>query len=348
MEDLSESDPLPGLRVGITYNLKKGIVADAADIEAEYDHIDTIHAIQTALEAAKCQVTLFEANRDLPEKLKTLPVDIIFNVAEGIGGRGREAQVPAMLSLFGIPCTGSDETTLCLALDKSLTKRVLATWKIRTPACRVVSPEHPDRIGSLKFPVIVKPNAEGSSKGISDLAVVQDHQTLKELLQRNFRLYGQEMLVETFIRGREFTVGLLGNGSDLHVFRPMEIIYLDESNPFNTYNYTVKQNWQQMVRYACPATIDPAVESRLIKDARKIFERLGCRDFARIDFRLDEAGCPWFIEINPLPGLAPGYSDYPMLAEANGMAYPTLIQSILRAALKRHASSEVNSHGHPL
>jgi D-alanine-D-alanine ligase len=345
MEDLPESDPLSGLRVGITYNLKKGLVSDAEDIEAEYDHFDTILAIKAALEAANCQVALLEADRDLPVRLKNQPVDIVFNVAEGIGGRGREAQVPALLSLFGIPYTGSDETTLCLALDKSLTKRVLATWKIRTPACRVVSPDYPARIGPLSFPVIVKPNAEGSSKGISDLAVVQDHSALHALLQRNFRLYSQEMLVESFIRGREFTVGLLGNGRDLHVFRPMEIIYLDQSNQFNTYNYTVKQNWQQMVRYACPAAIDSAVETRLVKDARKIFDRLGCRDFARIDFRLDEAGCPWFIEINPLPGLAPGYSDYPMLAEANGMAYPTLIQSILRAALKRHALSEVSSHG---
>ncbi|MDW7656266.1 MAG: ATP-grasp domain-containing protein [Bacillota bacterium] len=345
MEDLPDSDPLAGLRIGITYNLKKGLVSEAADIEAEYDHLDTILAIQAALEAADCQVTLLESDRELPDRLKNQPVDIVFNVAEGNSGRGREAQVPALLSFFGIPYTGSDETTLCLALDKALTKRVLATWKIRTPACRVVSTAHPGRIRSLSFPVIVKPNAEGSSKGITDLAVVQNYAALAEQLQRNFRLYGQEMLVESFIRGREFTVGLLGNGRDLHVFRPMEIIYLDQNNPFSTYNYTVKQNWQQMVRYACPATIDPAVENRLIKDACKIFNRLGCRDFARIDFRLDEAGCPWFIEINPLPGLAPGYSDYPMLAEANGMAYPILIQTILRTALKRYAISEVNVHG---
>lgn len=344
MEDLPAADPLSGLRVGITYNLKKGLVSDAADIEAEYDHPDTIAAIQAALEAAGCRITRFEADRDLPIRLKTEPVDIVFNVAEGIGGRGREAQVPAILSLLGIPYTGSDETTLCLALDKALTKRVLSTYKIRTPACRVVTPGQHNRIGSLDFPVIVKPNAEGSSKGISDLAVVFDQAMLNEQLKCNFQLYRQDMLVEQFIRGREFTVGLLGNDPDLTVFRPMEIIWLNQDNPFNTYSYPVKQNWQKLVRYECPSAIDPVLENRLMREARKIFRHLNCRDFARIDFRLDEAGQPWFIEINPLPGLAPGYSDYTMLAEANGMAYPKLIRQILRSALQRYDFSEVSDH----
>lgn len=344
MEDLPAADPLSGLRVGITYNLKKGLVSAAADIEAEYDHPDTIAAIQAALEAAGCRVTQLEADRDLPYRLKTESVDIVFNVAEGIGGRGREAQVPAILSLLGIPYTGSDETTLCLSLDKALTKRVLTTYKIRTPACRVVTPGQHGRIGSPGFPVIVKPNAEGSSKGISDLAVVFDQAMLNEQLKCNFQLYRQDMLIEQFIRGREFTVGLLGNDPDLTVFRPMEIIWLDQDNAYSIYNYTVKQNWQKRVRYACPATIDPVLENRLMREARRIFRHLNCRDFARIDFRLDEAGHPWFIEINPLPGLAPGYSDYPMLAEANGMLYPKLIQQILRSALQRYALSEVSGH----
>jgi D-alanine-D-alanine ligase len=144
------------------------------------------------------------------------------------------------------------------------------------------------------------------------------------------------MLVEEYIGGREFTVGIVGNGEDLRVFPPMEIVYLEKKNQFNIYSYNVKQNYKKLIRYDCPAALDADTEAEMMNTARKIYEILDCKDFARMDFRLSEDGLLYFIEINPLPGLAPGYSDFPMLAEFNGVDYASLVRSILKSALKRH------------
>jgi D-alanine-D-alanine ligase len=322
--------------VGLTYNLKKNIASQAPDEEAEYDHISTPMAIRETLEKAGCAVTLMEADRELPARLAQTSVDIVFNIAEGIGGRGREAQVPALLSLLGIPFTGSDETTLCVALDKALAKRILASHHVITPRSRVVSPYGPRRLGGLSFPVIVKPNAEGSSKGIGELAVAGGAAELESLVDEKLRLYRQELLVEEYITGREFTVGLLGNGEETRAFSPMEIFCLDEKSPYNIYSYPVKQDWQNRVRYQCPAPLEPAQDEQMRRTALKIYRLLGCRDFARVDFRLSPQGKLYFLEINPLPGLAPGHSDYPMIAAFCGMDYACLVRNILDAALKRH------------
>ena len=336
MEEIPKPDPLPPLRVGLTYNLKKGIASDVEDIEAEYDHIDTVLAIKNALQSDHCRVELLEATEELPAKLAEKTVDIVFNIAEGIQGRGREAQVPAILNFYKIPFTGSDETTLCIALDKALTKRILATYHIRTPKYHVVSKDQQKWYGRFSFPAIVKPNAEGSSKGISDVAIVMDMAALRDLASENIRLYKQDMLVEEYIGGREFTVGILGNGYDLCVFPPMEIQYINQKSPYSIYSYTVKQNYKELIRYECPAKVDRETEAEMMHTAKKIYEILACKDFARMDFRLSEDGKLYFIEINPLPGLAPGYSDFPMLAEFNGMDYTTLVRNVLRGALKRY------------
>jgi D-alanine-D-alanine ligase len=172
MEKIPKQDTPAQLRVGLTFNLKKHITSDVADIEAEYDNIETVLAIRDAIQDENCQVELLEATEELPVKLSKHSVDIVFNIAEGILGRGREAQVPAILNFYKIPFAGSDETTLCIALDKALTKRVLSTYHIRTPKDKVISKDRPRWSGSFTFPAIVKPNAEGSSKGISDVAIV--------------------------------------------------------------------------------------------------------------------------------------------------------------------------------
>ncbi len=336
MEEIPKSDSVPPLRVGLTYNLKKGIKSDVVDNEAEYDNIETVLAIKSALEAGNCCVELFEATEELPAKLTKSPVDIVFNIAEGSQGRGREAQVPAILNFMRIPFTGSDETTLCIALDKALAKRILATYHIRTPRYRVISKDQQKWSGGFTFPAIVKPNAEGSSKGISDVAVVFDMRELRSLVSQNISLYKQDMLVEEYIHGREFTVGVVGNGSELLVFSPMEIRYLDQKNEYNIYSYTVKQNYKKLIRYECPAVISPEIEAEIMHTARKVYDILACRDFARMDFRLSPDGKLYFIEINPLPGLAPGYSDFPMIAEFCGMDYASLVQRLLSSALKRY------------
>jgi D-alanine-D-alanine ligase len=306
------------------------------DAEAEYDSIDTVHAIREALAAAGIEAVLLECDGALPQKLSETHIDIAFNIAEGRSGRGREAEVPAILNLLGIPFTGSDETTLCLALDKALCKRLLSAYRVRTPRYKVMASERDIRPGTLTFPVIIKPNAEGSSKGIPDACIAGNEAELRELAGRILKLYGGPVLVEEYIPGREFTVGLLGNGKDLRVFPPMEIAFRkNTSGDYRIYSFGVKQNYQEYVSYECPAKLDPAVEREMMKTARRVFLALGCHDFARVDFRLGENGKLYFIEINPLPGLAPGYSDYPMLAEFSGVPYRELVLSVLRAGLDR-------------
>lgn len=336
VEETPKPEPLAQLRVGLTYNLKKGTQGPTADAEAEYDEIETVLAIRDALQGDNCRVELMEADETLLGRLKSTPVDIVFNIAEGRGGRAREAQVPALLNLLGIPFTGSDETTLCVALDKALAKRILSTYRILTPKYRVLTKGTPRAGHRLRYPVILKPVAEGSSKGISDLCIANDETQLLAMASQNIEAYGQDMLAEEYIGGREFTVGLLGNGDGLRVFRPMEIIYLDEQNPYRIYSYQVKKNYKRLIRYECPARLDGGTEAKIIKTAKKIFEVLQCRDFARVDFRLSDEGRLYFIEINPLPGLAPGYSDYPMLAEFNQMDYVSLVRNVLDAALVRY------------
>ncbi|HEX2947428.1 MAG TPA: ATP-grasp domain-containing protein [Clostridia bacterium] len=335
-----ESVP-PRLKAGIAYNLKKGIVSDVEDIEAEYDSFDTIKAIKEAFEAAGANVVLLEADADFIYKLKKDPVDIVFNIAEGTTGRGREAQVPAILNFLGIPYSGSDETTLCISLDKALTKRYLSTYGIKTPSYQLVKTSDFTLDSSLTFPLIVKPNSEGSSKGISDLAIVDNEEQLHTLIEKNFRMYGTAMLIEEYIRGREFTVGVLGNGKNMRIFEPLEICYLKEGRENRIYSYNVKRNFKKYIEYKCPPLLPAEIIGRMKEVSAGIYEALDCRDFSRIDFRLSEDGQLYFIEINPLPGLAPGYSDYPMMAEFCGMDYQTLVLSVLNSALERYGLNKV-------
>lgn len=350
MEELDSSVPLPETaahetagsgevkRIGIAYNLKKDAVGGTADSQAEYDSIDTINAIKNVIERAGYTTALLEADERFPERLKEAKVDMVFNIAEGLRGRGREAHIPALLSMLNIPYTGSDETTLCIALDKALTKRLLMTYHVPTPHYCVVGSRGTVKSDNLTFPVIVKPNAEGSSKGISDVSIVENSKALHTLCRENIRLYKQDMLIEEYISGREFTVGLLGNGENVRVFAPMEIIYRKSTQgKYCVYSYNVKQRYKEYIDYKCPAMLDSAVQNEICEAAKRAFVALGCKDFARADFRLSESGKPYFIEINPLPGLAPGYSDYPMLAGFCGMDYDELVISILNEAIKRYS-----------
>ena len=338
MEDRTDDVPLepPGPRIGIIYNLKQEIEEQTPDAQAEYDSFDTVCAIRDALTEGGARVTLFEAGPKLPERLTKDPVDMVFNIAEGFHGRGREAQIPGLLGVLGIPYTGSDETALCVALDKAMTKRLLLSYRIRSPRSAVIEPGMPIRAAGLHYPIIVKPNAEGSSKGIFELSIAETPSELRALVKRGLGLYRTAMLAEEYIDGREFTVGILGNGADALVFRPMEIIFKrDTQGAYRIYSYGVKQDYKNYIHYECPAALEPEKEAELIRTARRVFQALGCRDSARIDFRLGKDGKLYFIEINPLPGLTPGYSDYPMLAEFCGVSYGELVRGILRAGAAR-------------
>ncbi|WP_243112649.1 MULTISPECIES: D-alanine--D-alanine ligase family protein [Acutalibacteraceae] len=305
-------------------------------MEAEFDSLETIKAIQKVFQSAGAGAELLEADSYFVQKVKAANVDLVFNIAEGTQGRGREAQVPAILNFLGIPFSGSDETTLAISLDKALAKRYLSTFRIKTPAYQYLKTPNFHRDEALRFPLIVKPDSEGSGKGITDLAVVYDESQLNCVLSKNFSLYEEPMLLEEYIPGREFTVGILGNGASTTVFEPMEICYLHADGKERIYSYKAKVNYKQYVTYRCPPDLDTQLNERMKQTARDIYDALECRDFSRIDFRLSDDGTLYFIEINPLPGLAPGYSDYPMLAEYCGMDYRTLILSVLNCALTRY------------
>jgi D-alanine-D-alanine ligase len=323
------------LRVGFTFNMKRVDSKAGNDAEAEYDPPETIEAIRTALESLGHDVVSLEANSELPARLMESPIDLVFNIAEGLAaGRNREAAVPALCELCGIPYTGSDSATLALALDKALTKRIVRQHGILTPDFQVMVSAREKLAPSLRFPLIVKPNAEGSSKGVAASGVVDDEAALRAVVKDLVEKYRQPVLIEEYVAGREFTVGLLGDRRP-RVLPPMEIIFKDKANARPVYDYEIKQEWEKHVEYACPAKLSPAEARAIERAARETFVALDCRDVARVDLRMKPTGEVYVLEVNPLPGLTPDYSDLVLISKAAGISYRTLIGEILAGGLKR-------------
>ncbi len=321
------------VRVGFTYNMKR-VDSKSTDDEAEWDPPETIQAIADAIKSHGHTVVHLEATPDLPRVLAESDVDLVFNIAEGMVGRNREAQVPALCELLGIPYTGSDSATLAIALDKALTKKVLKQHGILTPEFQLFETGREKLSPSLRFPVIVKPNTEGSSKGIAGSSVVDDEVHMRALVKTLIEKYRQPALVEEYIGGREFTVGLLGDRRP-RVLPPMEIVFKDEQNERPVYDYQVKQEWEKHVEYKCPATLTPGELKAIERAARDTFEALDCRDVARVDLRMNKDGQVYVLEVNPLPGLTPDYSDLVLISQAATIDYRSLIGEILAGALKR-------------
>src|SRR6478735_1265363 len=327
--------PADPLRIGFTFNVKRVDSKGGNDAEAEYDAPETIEAIREALESYGHQVIPFEATAELPRQLMQTPVDLVFNIAEGVAGRNREAAVPALCELMGIPYTGSDAATLSIALDKALSKRVLLQHEILTAEFQVMETGRERLSSKLKFPLIVKPNQEGSSKGVSASASVCDNEeSLRAVVRELIDRYRQPALIEVYIPGREFTVGLLGDRRP-RVLPPMEILFKDKSNARPVYDFQIKQEWEKHVSYQCPAHLTPAELKAIERVCRETFAALSCRDVARVDLRMTPKGDIYVIEVNPLPGLTPGYSDLCLIAQAAGIEYKTLIGEILEGGLKR-------------
>lgn len=328
------------LAIGLVYNLKKppddGIPIDAY---AEFESAETVDLIANSLQSMGYHVRLipFEGPSILAE-LQSAPVDLVFNIAEGLsGGRNRESIIPALLELLGKPYTGSDPTTLGVTLDKSLTKEVVAAQGIPVARGRSFFQPSAEEIDNLvselkTFPLVVKPRWEGSSKGISATSLVKNRAELSAEIERINQLYDQPALVEEFLPGREFSVGLIGNGSDLQVFPVLEVVYAEKPLTDFVYSYEVKSGNRETL--VCPAPIGDRLSDRLSRLAQQAFTVLGCRDWARVDFRLDGAGEPRFLEINPLPGLSKD-SLYPLQARAAGVSYPELLEKIVNSALQR-------------
>lgn len=325
------------LRVGFTFNVKRiKPTADGEDREAEYDSPTTLQAIREAIASHGHEVVDLEATPELPMVLSAAPVDVVFNIAEGFRGRNRESQVPALLELLDIPYTGSDPATLSLALDKALAKKVVRAAGIDTPNFQLMTTGR-ERLDKQfnRWPLMVKPVAEGSSKGVISKSVCHTEAEVREVVKEMVGRYHQPALVEEYIGGREFTVGLLGERRP-EVLPPMEIVFTDKSDKTPIYKFEDKLEENDRIRYEVPAKLEQAQIERLRTAARSAFMSLGCRDVARIDFRMDDSGRIYFIECNPLPGLTPGWSDLVLIAQGDGMDYRTLIGEILSGAIRRY------------
>ncbi len=335
---------LQPLEIAIAVDLKESLQAqlpaDAPDDALEeYDSLDTVKAIAQALEAAGHRAHLVGGGRDLARRLlaprPSSAPDLVFNIAEGWGTRSREAHVPSFLEMIGVPFTHSDPLTLALSLDKSLAKRVVASHGVATPRFAVVSNLKDLAKVDLRFPVVAKPVAEGSSMGIRDGALFDTLATLTTALPLLRRGYRQPVLLEEFCSGPEFTVGIVGTGADAELIGVMEIVPRDQALETFLYSLDVKRNWRERVAYHAPPRRDP----KLIKDIGKLalgaYRALECRDVGRVDVRLGSDGKPYFLEVNPLPGLNPVSGDLVILAAGHGISYPQLIQRIVQSARER-------------
>lgn len=325
------------MKIALLHNLRPadGVAVFPDDRYEEYDSHDTIDAVRASLAATGASVTPVQADRQLARSLEAGDFDLVFNLAEGCGRRCREAVPAAVCEALGLPVTGSDVLTLAVALDKAVAKRVVSP-DVPVPRGYVLDPgESPAERAPLPFPLIVKPNDEGSSKGIRGRPVVFDAPALQARCAELHRDYGCPVLVEEFLPGAEVTVGVLGNGREARILGLMEIAPAEPGEIF-VYSLEVKRDWRRRVRYHLPPRLPAGTRERLAQLALTAYRLLGCRDFARLDFRLDAAGEPRFIECNPLPGLNPESGDLVLLARPV-LDYRQLIHAILQEALARGA-----------
>ncbi|MFO0982721.1 MAG: ATP-grasp domain-containing protein [Planctomycetota bacterium] len=328
------------MRITLTYNEKPAPIAGAAlgqeqdDRYEEFDSPETAQAIAAVLRKLGHEVEPVLADRELPLRLATRRPDFVFNIAEGFRGRSREALVPALCELLEIPYTGSDPLTLAVTLDKAMAKRILA-GEILTPRWFLVESLDDVRHVDLPFPAIVKPNCEGSSKGIRQASRVTSAAELFKQVSWALEQYQEPVLVEEFIAGPEVTVGVLTGPT---VIGAMEIVPRLESKELFLYSLEVKRDWQRRVEYCVPPRLPPSVQERLHDAARRAFKVLGCRDVSRFDFRVGADGQAFFLEVNPLPGLNPTTGDIVILSRASGLGYDQLVQRILESAVARCAA----------
>ncbi len=334
------------MKIGITYDLKSDL-PDRPDLpddfQEEFDSPATVEAISQVLRGLGHQVDLLGDGRELLARLLADPPDFVFNIAEGQGvGRCREARVPAVLEMLGVPYTGSDPLTLSATLDKDVARRLVQAAGVDVPWGAVWQPgEALDDIATRHYlprsPVIVKPAWEGSSKGIRGKCVVDTPAELIDAIESLRQGYQQPVLVEEFIAGDELTVGVVGNDAP-RVIGVMRVLPQQPEERF-VYSLEVKRDWQRRVRYECPAQLPPKRLEAIEQAAITCFRALGCRDVARIDFRVRD-GQAYFLEANPLPGLNPDYSDLVILARGAGWTYEQLIATILQEASARHARAD--------
>ncbi len=337
------------MRIGLAYNEKPDLdsslddpSSSGSDAFVEWDDRSTIEAVEQALSLFGDVVRL-EADLLFPQKLALARPHLVFNMAEGLHGPNREAHVPAMCEFLDIPCTASDSLTLALALHKTRTKQILTQRGVATaPFAEVATVEEADAVG-LPFPLFVKPVHEGSGKGIFANNLCHSTAALRERVAYLLERYHQPVLVETYLPGAEFTVAILGNGGDAEC---LPIVGFDfAALPHGVtpvYGYEAKWVWDTPERplalFQCPARAPVPVAKAIERVALAAYHALGCRDWCRVDVRLDAAGTPNVVELNPLPGIIPDpnmNSCFPKAAGVAGMTYEELIQEVVRIAWKR-------------
>lgn len=326
------------MHIGLTYDLRSEYLAEGwSEAEtAEFDRDDTIEAIDLALRQNGHTTDRVGRLGKLVTRLaRGDRWDLVFNIAEGMVGVAREAQVPALLDAYRIPYTFADPAVLVLSLDKALCKLVVREAGLPTPPHWVVkTPNDADRIPP-RFPLFCKPLAEGTGKGVSEDSLVCTREALANQCRRLLSEFRQPVLVEKYLPGREFTVGLLGTGEEATVLGTLEIILLSTAER-HAYSYVNKEFCEQHVQYRFVSSRDPEV-AQAEQIALAAWRVLGGRDGGRVDLRSDEEGRPQFLEVNPLAGLHPQHSDLPMIAAAVGMPYHELIGRIVDSAAKRVA-----------
>jgi D-alanine-D-alanine ligase len=325
------------MKIGLTYDLRSDYLAQGYSLleTAEFDRAETVEALEGSLMLLGHQTERIGNVRQLIKQLAGgARWDIVFNIAEGLRGVGREAQVPAILDVYDIPYTFSDPMVMSLALHKGMTKRVIRDSGVPTSEFSVFDGRVDE--GELTFqpPYFIKPVAEGTGKGITSDSIIKQKADLGSACERLQASHGQPVLIESYLTGREFTVGILGTGSDAEVIGSMEVHLLPEAEQ-GVYSYANKENCESLVKYEVQyKSKDPAFQ-RSEDVALRAWKALGCRDGGRIDIRCDEKENPYFLEVNPLAGLHPEHSDLPMIATGVGLGYNKLIERILSSASKR-------------
>ena len=351
------------MRIGLAYNQRPELIGEsphlrrrqspdpaATDLYVEWDEPETIAAVEGALRVFGDVVRL-EAIGDFASRLRAARVDLLFNMAEGLSGPSRESQVPAIAEFLGVPYTASDPLTLALALHKGRAKEILAFRGVPTPAFVMVeTPDHLARLDGLRYPLFLKPVWEGSSKGVATANYVTTPAGARERATQLLETYAQPVLAEAFLPGDEFTVAVLGNGPEADCL-PL-IRYRFDALPAGALpvmGYEAKWLWDTADGplgevLECPARVEPSLARRIEEAALAAYRALACRDWGRVDVRLDAAGAPHVLEVNPLPGIIPDptqHSCFPAAAAAAGLSYPELIQSVVQVAWKRLRGREL-------
>lgn len=322
------------MKIGITYDLRDDYLIEGYSEEetAEFDRAETIEAIDQTLKELGYRTDRIGHLKSLTRRLAAGDRwDMVFNIAEGLRGFGREAQIPALLDAYDIPYTFSDPLVLALTLHKGMTKHVIRDMGIPTPDFAIIEKENQSTGICLSYPLFAKPVAEGTGKGITAASKINTEKELVEVCRMLLTVFKQPVLVESFLPGREFTVGIIGTGKDAIATDAMEVCLKAQAEP-DVYSYINKENCEELVEYRL---VYDEEAQQVRETALSAWRGLGCRDAGRMDLRSDRSGRPNFMEVNPLAGLHPQHSDLPIIFSLMGRTFHQLIDMIMHSALKR-------------